>query len=158
MALVIEPATQSLQQQNSIRRERRVGRQHDDQLTFEEQPHNGQPEVVSGHLVMLATRQKWPVFARLYKTSAGHMLVLWPDKLHAAPIGCATLKDLTVLTDEDKLTFTLATHDDALPLTLRADDRETFLRWTSALTGSDRKRRKFTSDVIRLPMLVEEEP
>lgn len=156
MALVVES---SAQQQFVInRKQRRVGRQHDDVEPFKPQCYNGeQSELVSGRLIMAGN---WPVFARLYKTSAGQMLVLWPDKLYAtAPVGCATLRDIGMLTDVRELTFTL-TWRDSVPLTLRAPDVDNFEKWTATLkAGScERKRRKYTSDsIIRLPMLVEEE-
>lgn len=131
-------------------------------------------EVAHGHLMMVTStgagspnRHRHSVFARLYRTSAGQMLVLWPDKLHAPPIGCVTLKDTFVTSDESRSTITLRGHnDDDLPLTLICPNPEEYQRWKRAFTELSRrladfmsigKRRKFITNVVRLPMLIEEE-
>lgn len=130
-------------------------------------------EVAHGHLIMLTSagagsphRHRLSVFARLYRTSAGQMLVLWPDKLHAPPIGCVTLKDTFVTTDEDSSSITLrGQNDDDLPLTLLCPNPEDYQRWKRAFTDLTRnnrasngsKRKKFITNVVRLPMLIEED-
>lgn len=127
-------------------------------------------EVAHGHLMMVtstgagspAHRHRHSIFARLYRTSAGQMLVLWPDKLHAPPIGCVTLKDTLVVSDESRSTITLRGHnDDDLPLTLICLTPDDYQRWKRAFTGSSTvtngRRKKFITNVVRLPMLIEEE-
>lgn len=129
-------------------------------------------EIVHGHLMMSTStgagsphRHRLPVFARLYRTSAGQMLALWPDKLHAPPIGCVTLKDTFVTTDESRSSITLRGHnDDDLPLTLVCFNPDDYQRWKRAFTDPSLnknvvgRRKKFITNIPRLPMLIEEEP
>ena len=129
-------------------------------------------EIVYGHLMMVTStgagsphRHRLSVFGRLYQTSAGQMLVLWPDKNHVPPIGCVTLKDTFVTSDETRSSITLrGQNDDDLPLTLICPNPEDFQRWKRALTdsrngptSSSGRRKKFITNVVRLPMLIEEE-
>ncbi|KAI9557696.1 hypothetical protein GHT06_017525 [Daphnia sinensis] len=131
-------------------------------------------EVAYGHLMMVTStgagsphRHRLSVFGRLYQTSAGRMLVLWPDKNHVPPIGCVTLKDTFVTSDESRSSITLrGQNDDDLPLTLICPNAEDFEQWKRALadrvtrngtSSSLGRRKKFITNVVRLPMLIEEE-
>lgn len=128
-------------------------------------------EIAYGHLTMQTSsprRHQLSVFARLYRTSAGNMLVLWPDKLHVPPMCCVTLKDTFVTTDEAQSSITLrGQNDDDLPLTLVCPRPEDYQLWKKAFgnlpplqfhsIGSGKRKQFITSVVRRLPMLIEEE-
>ena len=123
-------------------------------------------EVISGHLVMSG---RLSVVARLYLTSAGRILCLWPDKLHTPPLGCANLRD-TIITCSDETRCFILRHrlaEDLTPLSLSCAIQQDYQRWKKVLltaasgveqSGTDSRRKLFASQyVTRLPMLVEED-
>jgi len=135
------------------------------------------PELISGHLTMVSSmgngtrHHRLAVFARLYRACSGRILVLWPDKLHSLPLGCVNLRDTEVSRHctEDKA-FILR-HQSAdgggQPLTLACLSQDDYKRWETTLMVTaqsiadpyNNRRKLFTSsNVTRLPMLIEEEP
>ena len=136
-------------------------------------------ELISGHLIMVTSigagtrHHRLAVFARLYRSCSGRILVLWPDKVHALPLGCINLRDTSVSrhSSEEKA-FSLR-HQSAdgggIPLTLACLSLDDYKKWEMALmltqstqpnssSSSNSRRKLFTSsNVTRLPMLIEEE-
>ena len=121
----------------------------------------------SGRLKLLmgaatsSKRQCHWVVAQVYPTSAGGMVVFWPDKLYARPIGSFQLKDFIFSeTSEQKLGFTLRPKescDDDLPLELTCHNESDHQRWKTAFTiccGSMADKKFVPSS--RLPSLTEE--
>lgn len=140
------------------------------------------PELISGHLMMVTSmgagtrHHRMAVFARLYRACSGRILVLWPDKVHSLPLGCINLRDTSVTRHcSEEKAFTLR-HQSAdgggLPLTLACLSLDDYKRWETALIltqspgqaaavdpyNNGSRRKLFTSsNVTRLPMLIEEE-
>jgi len=134
------------------------------------------PELISGHMMMVTTmgagsrHHRLSVFARLYRACSGRILVLWPDKVHSLPLGCINLRDTSVSRHcSEDIAFVLR-HQSAdgggIPLTLACLSLDDYKRWemalltqSAAVDPSSSRRKLFTSsNVTRLPMLIEEEP
>merc|ERR1711911_34379 len=119
----------------------------------------------NGRLKLVTSRRQchW-VVAQLYPTSVGGMVIFWPDKLYARPMGSFQLRD-TVISQSSchKLAFTLRPKesecDDDL-LTLICRDEEDHRRWKRAFDAHYRQSisssRRCPSSFKRLPSLAEE--
>jgi len=123
-------------------------------------------EQCSGRLIMLTVNaatwkcHRHRVVGQLYPTCAGGVLLFWPDKLYARPIGSFQLKDSVVSESvEHKLAFTLRPKESCqgdLLLTLLCDTADDYQRWRRAFALCPKAAASKTF-ANRLPSL-EEEP
>lgn len=118
----------------------------------------------NGRLKLVTSRRQchW-VVAQLYPTSAGGMVIFWPDKLYAKPMGSFQLRDTVISgSPTHKLAFTLRPKDSECDddlLTLICGNEEDHRRWKAAFDlycRSINSSRRCTSSIKRMPSLQEE--
>ena len=117
----------------------------------------------NGRLKLVTSRRQchW-VVAQLYPTSTGGMVVFWPDKMYATPIGSFQLRDTVISqSSSHKLGFTLRSRDsecDEDLLTLICENEEDHRRWNNAFDVYRRSMSsaRCSSSFRRLPSLEEE--
>lgn len=122
-------------------------------------------QTFAGNLVWLYgwphSRLKMSVFAKIYPTCSGHLMVLWTDDRECRHVGCVYLKDTIVAAGTDgQWTFSLrpkATCDYhwQMNLVFQCCSADDYQRWLGAVQQESSS--KSSSRVSKMPSLEEED-